>query len=152
MGMPRRIYTYSGTMGWNILNLITTVGSYIFAIGFLFFFVMVSLKRGAVAGNNPWDSPALNGRHPRLPPYNFVVIPTVATRHPLWEDRLGGETAPSSISKDCPLSVDLRSCRWPAGMGSSPNGQLWARQSRLFFLGGRRDMKSQQGATADGSY
>lgn len=51
-----------------------------------------TFKNGAVAGNNPWDSPRLEWATPSPPPpYNFAVIPTVATHHPLWEDRLGGE-------------------------------------------------------------
>ena len=106
MGMPRRIYAYPDTMGWDILNLITTLGSYIFAIGFLLFLVnvVVSLKRGAAAGNNPWDAPTLEwATSSPPPPYNFVVIATVATRHPLWEDRLGSETARSCISRGMAL-------------------------------------------------
>jgi cytochrome c oxidase subunit 1/cytochrome c oxidase subunit I+III len=89
--MPRRIYTYSAGMGWDWLNLITTAGSFLFAVGVLLFFwnVIRSLKHGTTAGDNPWDAPTLEWatRSPP-PPYNFVVIPTVASRHPLWEDRL----------------------------------------------------------------
>jgi hypothetical protein len=33
------------------------------------------------------------------PAYNFAVIPTVASRHPLWEDRLGTEGARSSLDR-----------------------------------------------------
>jgi cytochrome c oxidase subunit 1/cytochrome c oxidase subunit I+III len=91
LGMPRRIYTYSAGMGWDWLNLITTAGSFLFAVGVLLFFwnVIRSLKHGTTAGDNPWDAPTLEWatRSPP-PPYNFVVIPTVASRHPLWEDRL----------------------------------------------------------------
>ena len=35
LGMPRRVYTYPEGMGWDTLNLITTIGAYIFAFGFL---------------------------------------------------------------------------------------------------------------------
>ena len=45
--------------------------------------------RGAVAGPNPWDAPTLEWSIPSPPPpYNFAVIPHVASRHPLWEGRL----------------------------------------------------------------
>jgi len=91
LGMPRRIYTYSEGMGWDWLNLITTLGSVMFAVGVLLFIwnVARSLRRGPPAGDNPWDAPTLEWatRSPP-PPYNFAVIPTVASRHPLWEDRL----------------------------------------------------------------
>ena len=91
LGMPRRIYTYADGMGWDWLNLITTVGSFVFAAGVLLFIVNVvrSYRRGAPAGANPWDAPTLEWSVPSPPPpYNFAVIPTVASRHPLWEDRL----------------------------------------------------------------
>jgi cytochrome c oxidase subunit 1/cytochrome c oxidase subunit I+III len=91
LGMPRRVYTYANGMGWDWLNLITTIGSYVFAVGVLLFLINVwkSYRRGAVAGDNPWDAPTLEwATTSPPPPYNFVVIPTVASRHPLWEDRL----------------------------------------------------------------
>ncbi|HEX7969079.1 MAG TPA: cbb3-type cytochrome c oxidase subunit I [Stellaceae bacterium] len=90
-GMPRRIYTYPSGLGWGTPNLITTIGSFILAVGILTLLVNVaySLKRGAIAGPNPWDAPTLEWSVPSPPPpYNFVVIPSVASRHPLWEDRL----------------------------------------------------------------
>jgi cytochrome c oxidase subunit I len=94
LGMPRRIYTYNADMGWNWVNLVTTAGSFLFAAGVLIFLynVFVSLKRGVPAGDNPWDAPTLEwATCSPPPPYNFAVIPTVASRHPLWEDRLGGK-------------------------------------------------------------
>ena len=38
------------------------------------------------------------------PPYNFAVIPTVASRHPLWEDRLQESDQRSSL--DSGLALD----------------------------------------------
>jgi cytochrome c oxidase subunit I+III len=92
MGMPRRIYTYPDGLGWSTPNLIETIGAFILAIGILTLLinVRVSLRRGAPAGPNPWDAPTLEWSMPSPPPpYNFVVIPSVASRHPLWEKRLG---------------------------------------------------------------
>lgn len=97
-GMPRRIYTYPPDMGWTALNTITTVGAWLFALGVLLLLVnvVISLRRGTVAGANPWDAPTLEWAvSSPPPPYNFAVIPSVASRHPLWEDRLG-ETAEGS--------------------------------------------------------
>ena len=93
-GMPRRIYTYSAGMGWNTLNLITSIGSFVFAVGVVIFFanIWMSWRRGAAASANPWDGASLEWSVPSPPPpYNFAVIPTVASRHPLWEGRLGGD-------------------------------------------------------------
>jgi cytochrome c oxidase subunit I len=100
LGMPRRVYTYNDYAGWHVLNLLTSIGAFVLAIGVLLFFVNVlrSLRIGAVAGSNPWDAPTLEWAvSSPPPPYNFSVIPTLATRHPLWEDRLGGGGAVSSI-------------------------------------------------------
>jgi heme/copper-type cytochrome/quinol oxidase subunit 1 len=100
LGMPRRVYTYADGMGWDTLNLITTIGSFVFATGVLLFIVnvVVSLRRGRAAGDNPWDAPTLEWATSSPPPsYNFAVIPTVASRHPLWEDRLGESDARSHV-------------------------------------------------------
>jgi heme/copper-type cytochrome/quinol oxidase subunit 1 len=102
LGMPRRVYTYGDYGGWGMLNLITSIGSFVFAGGVLLLFINVvkSLKRGAVAGKNPWDAPTLEWSVPSPPPpYNFAVIPTVGSRHPLWEDRIGSDGALSSLDR-----------------------------------------------------
>ncbi len=91
LGMPRRIYTYGEGMGWDWVNLIITLGSFVFGFGVLIFVwnVWKSLKQGAPAGNNPWNAPTLEwATSSPPPPYNFAVIPVVASRHPLWEDRM----------------------------------------------------------------
>jgi cytochrome c oxidase subunit I len=106
MGMPRRVYTYSEGMGWDTLNLITTIGSFVFALGILLLLinVAVSLRRGRLAGSNPWDAATLEWSVPSPPPpYNFVVIPTVASRHPLWEDRLEESTHRSALDRGLAL-------------------------------------------------
>ena len=77
------------------LNLITTLGAFVFALGVLLFLDQRRASACAaarVAGANPWDAPTLEWSIASPPPpYNFAVIPTVASRHPLWEDRLRRE-------------------------------------------------------------
>ena len=41
MGMPRRVYTYPADMGVGWLNLISTIGAFIFAVGVLLFLVNI---------------------------------------------------------------------------------------------------------------
>ena len=90
-GMPRRVWTYGAQMGWGTANLIVSIGAFLFALGFVLFLLNLwqGLRRGAIAGPNPWDAPTLEWSMSSPPPlYNYAVIPIVASRHPLWEDRL----------------------------------------------------------------
>ena len=106
LGMPRRIWTYPAGLGWSALNMITTIGSFVFAIGVLLFFVNVakSLRSGAKALADPWGGPTLEWALPSPPaPYNFAVIPTLASRHPLWEDALDESKGRSSIARGMTL-------------------------------------------------
>ncbi len=100
LGMPRRVYTYPPEAGWNTVNMVTSVGSFVFAIGVLIFVIDVlrGLRKGPAAGPNPWDAASLEWSVPSPPPaYNFAVIPIVASRHPLWEGRLEGDKGRSSV-------------------------------------------------------
>ena len=58
MGMPRRVYTYASNLGWNDLNLVSSIGGYILAVSITIFVVNVvrSLRAGEVAGDNPWEA------------------------------------------------------------------------------------------------
>ncbi len=106
LGMPRRIYTYDAGLHWGTTNLIITIGAYLFAIGVLLFIinVLVSLRNGMIAGHNPWDAGTLEwSMSSPPPPYNFATIPVVASRHPLWEDRLPAEGTGASILDDGPV-------------------------------------------------
>ena len=101
-GMPRRIYTYPAGMGWDALNLITSIGAFIFAIGVLLLLINIaqSLRRGRMAGANPWDAATLEWSvSSPPPPYNYAVIPRVASRYPLWEDRLRETDRRSSLQE-----------------------------------------------------
>jgi cytochrome c oxidase subunit 1/cytochrome c oxidase subunit I+III len=110
LGMPRRIYTYPAVLGVGWPNLISTVGAFIFAAGVLLFLINVarSLRSGAPAGANPWDAPTLEWATSSPPPvYNFATIPQVASRYPLWEDRLQENDDRSSIGDGAPDGMVL---------------------------------------------
>jgi cytochrome c oxidase subunit 1 len=97
LGMPRRIYTYSEGLGWDIWNLLSTVGAFVIAFSILVFMVnfAISLRRGQKAGADPWDGRTLEWSIPSPPPhYNFAEIPQVHSRDDFWhrkyrEDREG---------------------------------------------------------------
>lgn len=89
LGMPRRIYTYPAGLGWGTLNYIITCGAFVLGIGILISMInfVWSMKYGQLAGRNPWGSDGLEWDTDSPPePYAVVTIPTVATRHPLWDD------------------------------------------------------------------
>ena len=87
-GMPRRVYTYPAEMGWGALNLLATVGALTLAVGILLTLVNAvrGNRRGEVAGPDPWGGGTLEWLAESPPrPCNFVAIPVVYGREPLWE-------------------------------------------------------------------
>jgi cytochrome c oxidase subunit I len=88
LGMPRRIYTYEPGRGWEIWNLICTIGVF-FQIAGIFVFIgnlLWSYLKGKAAGNDPWDAWTLEWSTSSPPvEYNFAKIPVVNSRRPLWD-------------------------------------------------------------------
>jgi cytochrome c oxidase subunit 1 len=114
MGMPRRIYTYDAGQGWELFNMMSSVGAAILIIGTAFFVwnFIRSYGKGAIAGNDPWKAGTLEWSIPSPPPeYNFARVPKVTSRLPLWDvtsARLSSEV-PHTTSGDKRLDVDLGS-------------------------------------------
>jgi cytochrome c oxidase subunit 1 len=88
LGMPRRIYTYEPGRGWDTLNFIVTIGTFVQGIAILIFVgnLLWSYFKGEPAGNDPWDAWTLEWSTSSPPPdYNFAAIPVVQSRRPLWD-------------------------------------------------------------------
>jgi cytochrome c oxidase subunit I len=88
-GMPRRIYTYPAGLGLDGLNMTATVGSFLLGFGILLSIInyFYSQRYGRLAGKNPWNADSLEWETDSPPaPYGTVHIPTVVSRHPLWDD------------------------------------------------------------------
>lgn len=86
-GMTRRVYTYLAGVGWDGLNLLSTIGAFVLATGLLILVVNVvrSLRAGERAGDNPWQGGTLEWATTSPPQrYNFDPLPLVHSRTPLW--------------------------------------------------------------------
>ena len=86
IGMPRRVYTYPVGMGWDALNLVSTIGAFMIAAGVaLFLFDLARNFRFASEDNagNVWNAGTLEW----LPNGNYATrsIPAVVSREPLWD-------------------------------------------------------------------
>jgi cytochrome c oxidase subunit I+III len=85
LGMPRRVYSYPADLGWNTLNLLSTLGAYMFAAGVLACLVDVArtVLRSERAHGNPWRGGTLEWLPAR--DYGVRSIPSVISREPLWD-------------------------------------------------------------------
>jgi cytochrome c oxidase subunit I len=91
-GMTRRVYTYSHTMGWDSLNLATSIGSWIIGLSFFLFAINIlkSLRKNPSASANPYEANTLEWAATSPPPaYNFALLPMVNSRTPLWSADAG---------------------------------------------------------------
>jgi cytochrome c oxidase subunit I len=89
-GMPRRIYDYSTTLHVGTYNLISTIGSFILGIGVMITVVnvLISIKHGKRAGNDPWRANTLEWFTQSPPPANnFDVVPRVRSVEPMKDIR-----------------------------------------------------------------
>jgi cytochrome c oxidase subunit 1 len=127
-GMPRRVYTYPRNDLWADLNLLVTVGAFIFLFSFLLFAwnVIASLRSGKAAPHNPWDAPGLEwATTSPPPPHNFDRIPVVTSREPLWQERqalpvlsgLGVDERELLLTTTSEAHADLRE--------TSPSPSIW---------------------------
>jgi cytochrome c oxidase subunit 1 len=91
-GMPRRTYHYPQSPEWAGLNLISTIGAFVIAVGMLVFIfnIFMSLRGGRPSGDDPWEGDTLEWATTSPPAaWNFARIPVVHSARPLKEDTPG---------------------------------------------------------------
>ncbi len=98
LGMPRRVYTYEAGLGWDWLNLLSSVGGFVMAIGVavVILDVVLHFRFGRKAPPNPWQANTLEWVIPMpVNSYNFASIPEIRSADPLWDQPGLMETVPA---------------------------------------------------------
>jgi cytochrome c oxidase subunit 1 len=129
-GMPRRIYTYQPELPWHGLNMFVSICAVILSTGFLLFFVdaLRSAFKGRWAGDDPWGSPTLEWATSSPPPvYNFLRIPVVSDRYPLW-------ARPDVLSVASGLRVDRREVLISSAVEAQPEAREPSQQNCIWPL------------------
>jgi cytochrome c oxidase subunit I len=89
-GMPRRVVTYKASDDFGDLNMVSTIGSFILAVGVLVFLwnVIRTLRRGERVGNDPWDGQTLEWATTSPPPErNFDSLPPIRSERPFFDQK-----------------------------------------------------------------
>ena len=87
-GMVRRAYTYPQGLGFESLNLLSSIGAFILAAGILIFVwdILRSKRRQPYSNRNPWQGGTLEWLA-EMPsrPWGVRCIPEIDSRYPLWD-------------------------------------------------------------------
>ncbi|MCO5731726.1 cytochrome c oxidase subunit I [Rhizobium sp. SSA_523] len=84
-GMPRRVFTYPADMGWDWLNLVSTIGAFIFAAGFALVVVDVLRPKRPQAPANPWQAGTLEWLNQPEENWGLRSVPIITSRYPVWD-------------------------------------------------------------------
>ncbi len=116
MGMPRRVYTYGGGMGWDTWNLVATAGAFLLGISVLLLVINMvrGFFRGQLAGNDPWDAQTLEWAVSSPPPdYNFATVPVISSRRPVWDQKhFGGAPVFPKAEAEAPAGIHRPETSW----------------------------------------
>jgi cytochrome c oxidase subunit I+III len=87
-GMPRRVFTYPPNVGFDTLNLVSTIGAFILAAGIavICWDLVRSKRKQPYAERNPWRAGTLEWVQ-EMParPWGIRSIPEIDSRYPLWD-------------------------------------------------------------------
>ncbi len=88
LGMPRRVFTYPAGLGFDTLNLVSSIGAFVLAIGFavILWDVVRPKRKEPLSERNPWGAGTLEWLQ-QMPakPWGVRSIPEIDSRYPLWD-------------------------------------------------------------------
>lgn len=109
LGMPRRIWQYLDGMGFNNLNLISTIGALLMGVGTILFLanVFITMRKPKTASNDPWeDGRTLEWTIPSpAPEYNFAQTPLVRAYDAWWHEKMEGNTKMTPVEPIGPIHM-----------------------------------------------
>jgi cytochrome c oxidase subunit I+III len=89
-GMPRRVFTYPANMGFDLLNLLSSIGAFVLAAGFAVVLWDILRPKGKqpYSKENPWNAGTLEWLA-EIPgkPWGVRSIPEIDSRYPLWHQK-----------------------------------------------------------------
>jgi cytochrome c oxidase subunit 1 len=85
-GMPRRQATYADGMGWDVWNLVATIGAFLIGVSWLVWvYNVVKSRKNVTRDPDPWDARTLEWATASPPPvHNFDVEPTATHLDEWW--------------------------------------------------------------------
>ena len=95
-GQPRRTYTYQKGFGYDVWNMVETVGAFIIAPAVLIFLINIVRSRAAAkrehieVGPDPWDARGLEWMvQSPTPAHNYDEVPIVTHLDEFWHRKYG---------------------------------------------------------------
>lgn len=106
-GMPRRVWTFMDGQGWNMPNMVSTMGALLMAVGFIVMVVniLMTVIKNERVGNDPWGDGRTLEWAISSPPsfYNFSATPLVRGLDTLWIEKMEGNK--NSITPAEPITA-----------------------------------------------
>lgn len=95
IGMPRRVYTFLADQGWDAMNFVSTIGTFLMSTGVIILVINIiysAFKGERISNGDPWDGRTLEWATPNpVPEYNFAQIPQVRSLDPFFYEKIKGD-------------------------------------------------------------
>ena len=93
---------YAPDRGWDFLNLVSTVGAFVIALGVVALLgnLWVSARRREPAGDDPWGGFTLEWATSSPPPeHNFDKLPPIRSERPVYDARMAAAAKAGSRAR-----------------------------------------------------